>query len=845
MTLVVKYKSLRISFLIIVGCILATYSSKGQGLVNVHARSNLQINAKAEIKTNKAGKSVITYTVFRNGFVDRNQMIEWSALYLSKDSKNNVSNKRYKVRFELPAGNSSNQLSYSIDGFAIEKIIENDAVITNIDIPGIDEFDLKMSSNYDFVMAGEIVSLEVNTNRTFRNISWNWRESRNGPIKHTGAHYQPKLSTDKTFYVQGQYGNVFKTAYKEIRIDVKDPNELVDFKILGPVLAVNDTSKINFEIQVSKNAIPNLLKWNWFRSSDGYSKAVSEGAKYTLTPQPIVTDTLIKVCAEAEGRVISCSYYRIPLHRLPAPGKFSVTVPPQLYSDQSAILNINQVGTDKNTVWTWIIDGRRVITKEKNITIKNPVPGMQICVYPELNKRGGEILKQCLNLNNVVVKTILPNNIIGNKSRCRGDLVKQVYRLNGAVLGSTSKFWNLYDENKLVRSFKSDTILLAPEVTTKYRISAENQPGQFYEFTIEVTSPPDSPVSVTGPEIVCSGESFTLQIPGAKPPLVQWNWYKKDRKTGLRKFIGEGATITDQIQSDAIYEIEAELNGCISKNKISKLVNIYTLPNQLIRISEILSANGGRVDLKVSNPEQFGIKYQWSDDEFGTVLREGPELDGYFLKKGFNKISVRAINNCGAVSASSIYTTVRKQNGFAFFNVGLSSNDFKSPDNFLLTLGIKSFYLRAKFNPIYLYEPDKYSTTFSSTKLEISNAGRVVNFPNSTGSYYTVNGEKYSFRQGVSMGTMIGNSKTRAYIGGGYGERVMLWGLSTFQYSGGVGSQYWSKNIDQSYKGIEAELGVFLKMQNFNIMAGGNVIIDPLIKSPYIEVHLGFGLSNR
>jgi hypothetical protein len=163
----------------------------------------------------------------------------------------------------------------------------------------------------------------------------------------------------------------------------------------------------------------------------------------------------------------------------------------------------------------------------------------------------------------------------------------------------------------------------------------------------------------------------------------------------------------------------------------------------------------------------------------------------------------------------------------------------------LLTLGIKSFYLRAKFNPIYLYEPDKYSTSFSSTKLEISNAGRVVNFPNSTGSYYTVNGEKYSFRQGVSMGTMIGNSKTRAYIGGGYGERVMLWGLSTFQYSGGVGSQYWSKNIDQSYKGIEAELGLFLKMQNFNIMAGGNVIIDPLIKSPYIEVHLGFGLSNR
>ncbi len=75
MTLVVKYKSLRISFLIIVGCILATYSSKGQGLVNVHARSNLQINAKAEIKTNKAGKSAITYIVFRNGFVDRNQMI--------------------------------------------------------------------------------------------------------------------------------------------------------------------------------------------------------------------------------------------------------------------------------------------------------------------------------------------------------------------------------------------------------------------------------------------------------------------------------------------------------------------------------------------------------------------------------------------------------------------------------------------------------------------------------------------------------------------------------------------------------------------------------------------------
>lgn len=233
-----------------------------------------------------------------------------------------------------------------------------------------------------------------------------------------------------------------------------------------------------------------------------------------------------------------------------------------------------------------------------------------------------------------------------------------------------------------------------------------------------------------------------------------------------------------------------------------------------------------------------------------TNYETKPRSDWFNLIVGNKEFKIY-VSQAGADSINTSITdnviiSPKTKSKYFFTNIGAVVNDPKIIDNLMVTMGGRKFYVRVKLNPKMIGKSDNYSTTYLSNELEITNAGRINNFPSASNSYYVVSDQLTSNRQSVTLGTSFGGETLRFYLGGGYGERLNLWGLNINSYSNNqtVGN-FWAKNINQSWKGIEAESGFFLKLGHFNIMGGVSTILDSKQNSPFFDFHLGLGFSTR
>ena len=109
-----------------------------------------------------------------------------------------------------------------------------------------------------------------------------------------------------------------------------------------------------------------------------------------------------------------------------------------------------------------------------------------------------------------------------------------------------------------------------------------------------------------------------------------------------------------------------------------------------------------------------------------------------------------------------------------------------------------------------------------------------------------MNGNQEISRISATTGFLFGGRFLRLYIGGGYGNADILWGLDIHNYSSGmIEREVWARNVDRSAAGPEVEAGVFLKLGVLNIMAGGSMIKDSKLSRPYHEFHVGIGFSSK
>lgn len=128
------------------------------------------------------------------------------------------------------------------------------------------------------------------------------------------------------------------------------------------------------------------------------------------------------------------------------------------------------------------------------------------------------------------------------------------------------------------------------------------------------------------------------------------------------------------------------------------------------------------------------------------------------------------------------------------------------------------------------YLKAKYDFKSQATTTECTNDGN-----NMSGTPLWFTGNTATSRLAITTGAMLRLAKPLyMYAGAGYGYKKLAWELAEGQ-DGAEGT--WAENTDETFKGIEADLGLVLRMKNIAITAG---IQSNQFK--YYEATVGLGI---
>jgi len=129
------------------------------------------------------------------------------------------------------------------------------------------------------------------------------------------------------------------------------------------------------------------------------------------------------------------------------------------------------------------------------------------------------------------------------------------------------------------------------------------------------------------------------------------------------------------------------------------------------------------------------------------------------------------------------------------------------------------------------YLKAKYDFKSQETTAECDGEG---NSPSGVPMWFT--GETASSRLAITTGVMRRIAKPLyLYLGTGYGYKKLAWEMA--EGESGTNSDSWAENTDETFKGVEADLGLVLRAKNFAVSAG---IQSNSFK--YFEATVGVGI---
>jgi hypothetical protein len=373
------------------------------------------------------------------------------------------------------------------------------------------------------------------------------------------------------------------------------------------------------------------------------------------------------------------------------------------------------------------------------------------------------------------------------------------------------------------------------------------------------------PQEIIGLNNSCEGDSVVLRVTGGKlaanDPNARWVWStSKDFNTPL--MYGESIKII-AASGNSIFYVRGE-GICNKTDPVFISLSVWKpskAPNSIIY--ERQYSNDGRKKWKSSDTYTLKISggilghesnwYWLKKSEYKTdtlKITKEPLFTNFTANRGKNIVYVMARGYCNETSPVGITIDNKKMNtpntNFAFINFGIVN---QNTSNLILTAGIKNVYIRYKSSSI---ANTKYGNVISS--YECSNDG-LLNFPIDNVRYYEFTGNQIINRNSITGGFLFGFTKqenrnkdvghkpiVRMYIGGGHGIIEPLWETKIIQYSTGQADVKWALNTESQIKGIEAEMGLFIRFGYFNIMGGMNVILGEASKK-YINSTIGLGIS--
>ncbi|MFM7671382.1 MAG: hypothetical protein ACKO6Q_02175 [Bacteroidota bacterium] len=625
-----------------------------------------------------------------------------------------------------------------------------------------------------------------------------------------------------------------------------------------------DTAKLVLAIRPKVR--DNDFTWHWFyrNKKTGKDESAGSGNMLALSPPNLIPFNNLRAELHYEGRVVATEMFPVEVEEiLGPPMNFQLGTKGDVYEGDPGILHITSKEVKNwpppNVQWIWRVGTKVDTTSIPEYRLNKIERGTTVRVHAYLNRK--KSLEQIISLRDLVkVHSSLPERVIGDTSVCLGERTTITYEFHGAELGTENSAWLLDFDGKILRSPKPSFSVSVPRKQGRFtaRMYPDREPNKYFAFSLSVYAPPQVPDQiylVSGGGELCPGKDIALSAtPRRTSGETIWDWYI-DQTGGAPQFLYTGDTLRTKIAGSTTYLVKSRTAQCTSNliRSIALRTVVFSYA-PAITINTPSDKNKRYRSFEVVTPAPYGTRYEWILNGDKLDQETGPKTGSYAMKRGQNTITLRVKNECQQENHSSQPIDIPKPTSFTMVSLGAVSNRADVFPNLMATVGSRSFYFRGKFNPITMLSANDYKTGFRGVPLEVNDKSQITNYPPGTGTYYSVGAGIKTSHVGFTAGGMLPLTKSKntsdgplpisVAFGAGYGKRDVYWSTQVQSYADQSSSTYWAKNIDQSWKGLEVEGGVFISVsRKVFLMPGFSFIFDSNKQVPYKSVSFAVGLA--
>ena len=166
---------------------------------------------------------------------------------------------------------------------------------------------------------------------------------------------------------------------------------------------------------------------------------------------------------------------------------------------------------------------------------------------------------------------------------------------------------------------------------------------------VEIKDRPQALATNNGP--VCPSKDALLSAPPMQGVVYHW---RRAGENGIFSF--EQQPVLTNVTSEMTFELEMELNGCVSENAAVTTVSLHSKPSAFPLFDYQVAADCSPEDIQLeANASGIGLTYQWSGTNNFTSQIENPTItNANAQSNGSYQLQVTNVHGCTAVSPFEI-----------------------------------------------------------------------------------------------------------------------------------------------------------------------------------------------
>lgn len=618
-------------------------------------------------------------------------------------------------------------------------------------------------------------------------------------------------------------------------------------------------------IRIRSKGQTNSFSWHWFYfdKKTGRAESAGTGPDFIRTPSDLTPLTDLRAELHYNGRTVATEKFGVEVYEVPGPpSNFTVSPREVLYEGQAGRLEVLAADRAKwspGLRWIWRFGQKQDTTAVPFYDIPKVNKNAVVSVRGYLNTKTSKEVRIVLK-DLVKIKSVLPRRVLGDTAVCIGRTGDLSFKFEQVQLGSDNTKWVLYFDNKeYARSKTPEFKVRMPAKLGVYQLQLfpDKEPKNVFSFRLNVYAAPVVPDAIVQSSPLgqlCPGSDVTIAAKSSViSPGTYWDWYIREESAGLR-YLGTGLRLDYKLNSGTTFVLKSRTDQCVSTTERQ----LYIAPTNFNYVPgfAIINKDGKNSryrSFKVSSPDLPGLRYMWHLNDQLLSGEQGRSTSKLRLQKGSNTIKLAVMNECDQVKYASDFVKIPKPIPFGFVALGATSNRFDLFPNLMATVGSRSLYLRAKFNPLALSAANDQKRGFMGVPLTVNDKSQLTNFPAATGMYYTIGSGTRASHTGLTVGGMFALLNPRSsdrflplslVFGAGYGIREMYWDTQIGSYTDQRTESHWAKNVDQAWRGLELEGGIFIPIT-------GSIFIQPVVSAifdsnkqmPYTSVGLSLGVA--